>query len=117
MERASVNSNYPVSGQIISNQDGEKDGPKTVKSEHHCDHYDLPSDMEILAAIRSALRSDGLIDENDILINVQGGWVYLEGKVPTEDQRNLAMKLATDIFGVTRVTNYLTFPRAVFHIN
>lgn len=81
------------------------------------DQYELKSDREILMLVRSALHSNVFINENNILINVNDGWVYLEGKVENEDQRNLAKKLIVDLFGVVRVINYLTFPRNCFRMN
>lgn len=74
------------------------------------DYYKSKSDWEILRIIRSALQGNVFLNANNILIKVEEGWVYLEGSVENEDQRNLAKKLIRDIFGVTRVTNYLTFP-------
>jgi hypothetical protein len=84
--------------------------PDTERYSYH-DQYELKSDKDILTAIRSALHTNVFIHDNNILVNVSEGWVYLEGSVENEDQRNLAKKMITDIFGVNRVTNYLTFPR------
>lgn len=81
------------------------------------DRYELNSDREILMLVRSALHSNVFINEKNILINVDYGWVYLEGKVENEDQRNLAKKLIVDLFGVVRVINFLTFPRNCFRLN
>lgn len=75
------------------------------------DRYKSSSDWAILKIARSALRSNAFLCEQNILLLVEEGWVYLEGSVESEDQRLLAKKLIRDIFGVGRVINYLTFPR------
>jgi osmotically-inducible protein OsmY len=70
-----------------------------------------PEDSDLFHAIKSALHRNVFIKEDNIEVNVDRGWVYLEGTVESEEQRNLAQKTICDIFGVARVTNYLTFPR------
>ncbi len=91
----------------------ERSSSGTLKSyvKRVSDHYKSNSDWEILKIIRSALQGNAFLNSNNILVKVEEGWVYLEGSVENEDQRNLAKKLIRDIFGVFRVTNYLTFPR------
>jgi osmotically-inducible protein OsmY len=71
-------------------------------------------ESEIWQAVKSALKSNIFLKENNIAVRVDGGWVYLEGTVESEEQRNLAQKTVSEIFGVARVTNYLTYPRLKF---
>ena len=117
MITASVISNDENSALELSTKPGDRTGKissalKRVSERYFSrDKYELKSDRDILMIVRSALHSNVFINEHNILVNVAEGWVYLEGKVDNEDQRNLAKKLIADIFGVVRVTNYLTFPR------
>ena len=123
MIRASVISRDDSSVSESPTKSGDKTGKlssalKRVSDRYFGrDQYELKSDRKILMIVRSALHSNVFINENNILVNVNEGWVYLEGKVDNEDQRNLAKKLIADIFGVVRVTNYLTFPRHGFAVN
>ncbi len=71
-----------------------------------------PKTDDILAdSIRSIICRIENISCNNIKVRVSSGRVFLEGKVNSENERNLIRRCITSIFGVRSVANYLTFPR------
>ena len=57
--------------------------------------------------ISEALGANGTIDPSRILVHVEFGIVILSGIVDSEEERSLAMQLATSVAGVRHVENDL----------
>ena len=64
-------------------------------------------DRDIRAAVYQELDADRLIDAADIVVEVVGGVVSLNGTVPSQDQRAEAATAARRVAGVTGVDNLL----------
>jgi osmotically-inducible protein OsmY len=73
------------------------------------------SDDLLMEHIVSTLHQNSRLHEDHIQVSVSEGWVYLEGKVDQESDRQLVQESVERILGVYRVTNNLTFSR--FHCN
>jgi|SRR4030095_19309 len=65
------------------------------------------NDAVILQEIKKRLEEDPHLDENGIIIEVNGGLVFLKGKVDTEEEKYLAQKIAASVPGVSKVENHL----------
>jgi osmotically-inducible protein OsmY len=65
------------------------------------------SDDEIADAVRIALEKDPLLDAAGIRVGARGSVVTLEGRVPSEPQRQMAEADAWCVFGVDAVVNRL----------
>jgi len=65
------------------------------------------SDDEIADAVRIALEKDPLLDPAGIRVGARGSVVTLEGRVPSEPQRQVAEADAWCVFGVDSVVNRL----------
>jgi len=66
------------------------------------------SDADIKMAAINAIKWNTTIDENKINVNVEDGWITLEGKVAWEYQKSKARNLAEDVEGVIGVTNLIS---------
>jgi osmotically-inducible protein OsmY len=73
------------------------------------------ADEELAKHIRNLLHRDIRIDDKDIHVTVRAGWVFLDGQVDFESDRDLVQSCVEEIFGVCRLTNNLTFPRVHTH--
>jgi osmotically-inducible protein OsmY len=69
------------------------------------------SDALLMEHIVSTLHQNSRLHDEDIRVSVNEGWVYLEGKVDQESDRQLVRESVERILGVYGVTNNLTFPR------
>jgi osmotically-inducible protein OsmY len=63
------------------------------------------TDADIAAAVRNALRWNSAVNQDDVEVKVDNGWVYLEGKTQWDFQRNAIQRLVEDLVGVTGVSN------------
>jgi osmotically-inducible protein OsmY len=63
------------------------------------------NDNEIALAVLEALKWDKSIDEEKIKVKVQDGWIYLEGAVNWDYQRQFAKNAVEEIIGVKGVVN------------
>ena len=63
------------------------------------------SDDDIAADVKGALLRDSWVDERRIRVRVQGGTVYLEGEVASQDERAAAEDDARFTAGVKKVVN------------
>lgn len=70
------------------------------------------SDLAFAKHISKLLNSNVRISDKDIRVTVDSGWVFLEGQVGYENERSLIQSCVENVFGVDRVVNNLTFPRA-----
>ncbi len=66
------------------------------------------SDSEVADAIRNALRWNSAINEDQIEIMVDNGWVTLDGAVDYAFQKRYAQSYIEDLVGVSGVTNNIT---------
>ena len=72
------------------------------------------TDTEIAQAIRSALRWSSAIEDEDIDVKVDEGWVYLQGKVDWLSQKDSIQKVVENLKGVAGVRNEIKLkPRPV----
>ncbi|CAG5017490.1 hypothetical protein DYBT9275_05783 [Dyadobacter sp. CECT 9275] len=74
------------------------------------DMMETDADCQLAKTIKNALHST-FIHDDEIEVKVSRGRVFLEGKVYSETERNLAFQSVDRIFGVRRICNNLTFPR------
>ncbi|GGN07018.1 hypothetical protein GCM10010967_48030 [Dyadobacter beijingensis] len=68
-------------------------------------------DLAIAEQICNILHRDVRIDEHDIQVSVHDGWVFLDGHVDFETDRELVQSRIENVAGVCRITNNLTYPR------
>ena len=66
------------------------------------------TDIEIAETIKNALRWNSAVNDDEIEIKVDNGWVYLDGTVNWEYERKAAQRSVEDLIGVRGVTNNLT---------
>ena len=73
------------------------------------DVFDLDdmSDDELRALVRSELDDLDTLDADNILVQVSAGEVVLSGRVGTDEEREIAEHVLTDVLGVTRYRNEL----------
>lgn len=64
-------------------------------------------DDEIVAAALRALAGDPMLHSDRIKIRVEGGWVTLDGDVPTERERQAARRALRHLFGIRGLSNQL----------
>lgn len=72
-------------------------------------------DLAIAEQISSILHRDVRINESDIQVSVHDGWVFLEGHVDFETDRQLVESRIENVAGVCRITNNLTYPHRRNH--
>jgi osmotically-inducible protein OsmY len=65
------------------------------------------SDSEIRESVIKAIAWNSAIENNQIEVNVENGWVTLEGQVEWEFQKTKAKNLTDDIAGVVGVSNFI----------
>ncbi len=70
------------------------------------------ADFELARHISNLIHGEIRVDDRDIHVTVENGWVFLDGHVDFESDRRLVQSCVENIFGVSRVTNNLTFPRS-----
>ncbi|WP_171037810.1 BON domain-containing protein [Dyadobacter luticola] len=69
------------------------------------------SDSALADHIKSALHQNSQLNDSDIHISVDEGWVSLDGRVGRETDRRVVQSCVEDILGVFGITNNLTFSR------
>jgi osmotically-inducible protein OsmY len=72
------------------------------------------TDAEIAHAIRSALRWNSAIEDEDIDVKVDDGWVYLKGTVDWLSQKDSIQKVVENLKGVAGVSNTITLKSRSF---
>jgi osmotically-inducible protein OsmY len=65
----------------------------------------IKTDTEIAIAIKNALSWHSGVNEDQIEIMVDNGWIYLDGVVEWEYMKKAAEKAVSDLIGVRGVTN------------
>jgi osmotically-inducible protein OsmY len=68
-------------------------------------------DLAIAEQISSILARDVRINDHDIHVSIHDGWVFLDGHVDFEADRDLVQSRIENVTGVYRITNNLTYPR------
>lgn len=63
------------------------------------------TDTEVAGAVRNALRWNSAVNEDQIEVKVDNGWVYLDGKVDFEYEKRYAQECVEDLVGVRGVAN------------
>jgi osmotically-inducible protein OsmY len=78
----------------------------------------MKTDAEIKRAVLSAIKWNSTIEEDQIVVRVNKGWITLEGQVQYEFQKTKAKNLAEDIIGAAGITNRITIasPMAATYI-
>lgn len=66
------------------------------------------TDKEIAKAIVDAFEWNALVPDDDIMVKVENGWVYLTGEVQWAYQKNAAKNVAGNLMGVKGVSNLIT---------
>lgn len=66
------------------------------------------NDTEIAETVKNALRWNSAVNEDDIEVKVDNGWVYLEGKVDWDFERISAQRNVENLIGVKGVTNNIS---------
>jgi osmotically-inducible protein OsmY len=69
---------------------------------------DHKGDLEIAEAVNQVLKWNDAVDEDEIEIRVDKGWIFLDGVVEWEYQRKMAERAVHDLKGVRGVTNRIT---------
>jgi hypothetical protein len=74
------------------------------------DIHDLDdlNDDELHALVRTHLAADEALDEREITVRVQDGFVTLAGSVGTEAEQRIAEHVVTDVLGIEQYENLLT---------
>ena len=65
------------------------------------------TDTEIAEAVKDALRWNSAVDEDQIEVKVDNGWIYLDGTVEWEYERGSAQRSVENLIGVKGVTNMI----------
>lgn len=66
------------------------------------------TDTEIAEAVRDALRWNSAVNEDQIEVKVDQGWIYLDGSVEWEYERSSAQRSVENLVGVKGVTNMIS---------
>ncbi len=71
------------------------------------DIHDLDdlNDAELRELVRQHLAAHNGIDLDDLTVTVQGGVVMLEGRVGTDEERQVAEHVVTDVLGIEKYEN------------
>ena len=63
------------------------------------------TDTEVAEAVKNALRWNSAVNDDDIEVKVDNGWVYLDGEVQFEYEKRYAQESIEDLVAVRGVTN------------
>jgi len=66
-----------------------------------------PSDAHLARLILAAIENELDLAPGRVWVSVNQGWVYLEGELDTEDQRQTAQRTVLSVEGVRGVTNQI----------
>jgi RNA polymerase-binding protein DksA len=82
----------------------EEEIPRTGRI--HAD-MSLTTDRELESAIRDQVREDGRVDMEELRIVCRHGVVYLEGSLPSEEERSILLQLVRDFVGLEEIVDRL----------
>jgi hypothetical protein len=73
------------------------------------DIHDLEdlNDDELRDLVRTHLAAESALDESEIHVHVEDGFVTLTGTVGTEDEQRIAEHVVTDVLGIEQYANQL----------
>ena len=71
------------------------------------DEYKNLGNKELQMVILESIRNDGRIDLNELEIYCRNGVVYLEGAVPNENERQILIRLLSDVMGLVSIIDHL----------
>ena len=71
------------------------------------DEYKNLGNKELQMVILESIRNDGRIDLNELEIYCRNGVVYLEGAVPNENERQILIRLLSDVMGLASIIDHL----------
>jgi DnaK suppressor protein len=63
----------------------------------------LLSDRELEETLREMVKEDGRVDTDELRLVARRGVVYVDGAVPSEGERQVLLKLLTDVAGVREI--------------
>lgn len=78
------------------------------------DEYKNLTDEELQILILEHLSNDGRVDLEEIEISSQNGVIYLEGVVPSENERQIILRILTDVMGFASVVDRLEINRLLW---
>jgi DnaK suppressor protein len=67
----------------------------------------LTTDLELESAIRDQVRKDGRVDMEELRIVCRRGVVYLDGSLPSEEERSILLQLVQDVVGLEEIVDRL----------
>lgn len=82
----------------------EEEVPRTGRI--HAD-MSLTTDRELESAIRDQVREDGRVDMEELCIVSRHGVVYLDGSLPSEEERSILLQLVRDVVGLEEIVDRL----------
>lgn len=71
------------------------------------DEYQDLDNEELKMVILEHISDDGRVDLKELKISCQNGVIYLKGAVPSENERQILLRILTDVIGLTSVVDYL----------
>ena len=72
---------------------------------------DQLDDEELAAELIDMVRQDGQVDMEEIQLRARKGVIYLEGAIPSEQQRDILHNILTDVAGVQEIVDNLEVER------
>lgn len=89
-------------------------GVKIVACDLEVDPKRKKTDAEIAEAVENALHWNSALNEDQIEIIIDDGWIYLDGSVDWEYERIFAQRSVENLVGVRGVTNNISIkPRPI----
>jgi DnaK suppressor protein len=82
----------------------EEEMPRTGRI--HAD-MSLTTDRELENTIRDQVREDGRVDMEELRIVCRHGVVYLDGSLPSEEERSILLQLVQDFVGLEEIVDRL----------
>jgi DnaK suppressor protein len=83
---------------------GEEEAPRTGRI--HAD-MSLTTERELENTIRDQVREDGRVDMEELRIVCRHGVVYLDGSLPSEEERSILLQLVRDFVGLEEIVDRL----------
>lgn len=83
-------------------------GVKVVACDMEVKPFGSTTDSEIAQAVKTALQWNTVVEDENIKVKVEDGWVYLDGSVDWEYQKKSARNSVENLVGVKGVINNIT---------
>jgi DnaK suppressor protein len=78
------------------------------------DEYKNLTNEELQMVILEHLRNDGRVDREELEVSCRKGVVYLEGVVPSENERQILLRILTDVMGFASVVDHLEINKLIW---